>query len=88
MNIINNSKRKIKMITSEEIEKRVRSHIPNAIVTAENIEGKSDYIYLQVTSEQFSGMSLVKQHRAVNSALQEELDSGKIHALKISTAIP
>lgn len=39
-----------------------------------------------VVSEQFSGLSLIKQHRMVNAALADEMN--QIHALALHTYTP
>ena len=43
---------------------------------------------VRVVSERFRGMSLVAQHRLVNSVLKEELTSGGMHSLRITTKCP
>ena len=43
---------------------------------------------ITVISNEFIGLSLVKQHQLVYSALKEELASEAIHALALKTETP
>jgi BolA protein len=51
-------------------------------------DGKGEtHFRVRVVSPAFSGMSRIERHRAVNSALAEELKAG-LHALAIEPAAP
>ena len=50
-------------------------------------EDAQSHFKVTLVSEQFSGMPLVKRHRAVNRVLAEEL-AGGIHALALHTMTP
>lgn len=50
-------------------------------------EDAQSHFKVTLVSEQFSGMPLVKRHRAVNQVLAEEL-AGGIHALALHTMTP
>ncbi len=44
--------------------------------------GSEMHFKVQIVTDEFSGMMLIKRHRAVNKVLEEEL-AGPIHALSI-----
>ena len=62
----------------------IKNQIPNSTVLVENLKG-DDHLQVTVISSQFNGLSLVKQHQLVYSALKEELASEAIHALALKT---
>ena len=77
------------MITPEEIHKKLSEKLPGAEVTVQDMTGTFDHFQVQVMWSGFNGKGLIQQHQLVNRALQEDLDSGAIHALKIKThALP
>ena len=53
----------------------------------ENLKG-NDHLQVTVIASEFNGLSLVKQHQLVYSALKEELASEAIHALALKTETP
>ena len=72
------------MITKEEVIYLITKKIPNSEVLVDNFKG-NDHLQVTVKSSQFNGLSLVKQHKLVYSALKEELASEVIHALALKT---
>ena len=72
------------MITKEEVTNLIKNKIPNSEVSVENLKG-NDHLQVTVISSEFNGLSLVKQHQLVYSALKEELASEAIHALALKT---
>ena len=72
------------MITKEEVIKLITKKIPNSEVIVENFKW-NDHFQVTVISSQFNGLSLVKQHKLVYSALKDELASEVIHALALKT---
>merc|ERR1711874_654602 len=50
-------------------------------------KGSETHFKVLVVSDSFSSLPLIKRHRLVNSALQEELNSG-VHALSIVAKTP
>ena len=60
---------------------------PSSQVFVENIKG-NDHLQVTVIASEFNGLSLVKQHQLVYSALKEELASEAIHALALKTETP
>ena len=75
------------MITKTEVIKLISNKLPNSRVLVENLKG-DDHLQVTVISSEFNGLSLVKQHQLVYSALKEELASEAIHALALKTVTP
>ena len=75
------------MTTKKEVVDLITKKIPNSKVFVENIKG-NDHLEVTVIASEFNGLSLVKQHQLVYSALKEELASEAIHALALKTGTP
>ena len=75
------------MITKSEVINLITEKIPNSKVSVENLKG-DDHLQVTVISSEFNGLSLVKQHQLVYSALKEQLASEVIHALALKTETP
>ena len=75
------------MTTKNEVINLIKQKIANSEVYVENLKG-NDHLQVTVISSQFNGLSLVKQHQLVYSALKEELASEAIHALALKTETP
>ena len=75
------------MLTKSEVINLITKKIPNSQVLVESLNG-NDHLQVTVTSSQFNGLSLVKQHKLVYSALKNELASEAIHALALKTQTP
>ena len=75
------------MLTKKDVIKLITKKLPNSEVLVENLKG-NDHLQVTVISSDFNGLSLVKQHQLVYSALKEELASEAIHALALKTGIP
>ena len=74
-------------MTAEDIERLIKTHIPDAQVTIRDLAGDGDHYAATVTSETFRGKSRVQQHQLVYAALQGEM-GGKLHALALQTGLP
>ena len=72
------------MISKQEVINLITKKLPNSKVLVENFKG-NDHLQVTVISNEFNGLSLVKQHQLVYSALKEELASEAIHALALKT---
>ena len=70
-----------------EIEALIKSALPDAEVTIEDLAGDGDHYAAKVTSESFRGVSRVKQHQIVYAALQGRM-GGVLHALALQTGAP
>ena len=75
------------MTTKKEVIHLIKQKIINSEVLVENLKG-DDHLQVTVISSEFNGLSLVKQHQLVYSALKEELASETIHALALKTETP
>ena len=75
------------MTTKYEVIKLIKQKIANSEVFVENLKG-DDHLQVTVISSEFNGLSLVKQHQLVYSALKKELASEAIHALALNTQTP
>mgnify|MGYP001349709722 FL=1 len=75
------------MITKSKVISLITEKLPNSQVQVENLKG-NDHLQVTVISSMFDGLSLVKQHQLVYSALREELASEAIHALALKTETP
>ena len=75
------------MTTKYEVINLIKKKIADSEVFVENLKG-NDHLQVRVISAEFNGLSLVKQHQLVYSALREELASEAIHALALKTETP
>ena len=75
------------MITKTEVINLIKRKLPDSEVLVENLKG-NDHLQVTVVSSEFNGLSLVKQHQVIYSALKEELASEAIHALALKTETP
>jgi len=74
-------------MTTAEIEALIKSALPDATVTIEDLAGDGDHYAATVVSESFRGVPRVKQHQIVYAALQGRM-GGALHALALQTAAP
>ena len=75
------------MTTKSEVINLIKQKISDSEVLVENLKG-DDHLQVTVISPEFNGLSLVKQHQLVYSALKKELASEAIHALALKTETP
>ena len=75
------------MTKRDEVINLIKQKIADSEVFVENLKG-DDHLQVTVVSSVFDGLSLVKQHQLVYSALKEELASEAIHALALKTETP
>lgn len=74
-------------MAAADIERLIRDAIPDAEVTIRDLAGDGDHYAARVVSPSFAGMSRVRQHQAVYSALGGRI-GGELHALQLETAVP
>jgi stress-induced morphogen len=70
-----------------EIEALIKSALPDAIVTIEDLAGDGDHYAATVVSAAFRGIPRVRQHQMVYAALQGRM-GGVLHALALQTSAP
>ena len=68
-----------------QIEELIKKHLPDAVVETTDLTGTRDHVGLSITSNAFSGKTLLQQHRMVMDILKEEF-SKELHAVQIKTA--
>jgi stress-induced morphogen len=74
-------------MNATEIEALIKSALPDAQVTIEDLAGDGDHYAATVVSSAFKGLSRVKQHQLVYAALQGRM-GGALHALALQTSAP
>lgn len=70
-----------------DIEALIKSALPDAQITIEDLAGDGDHYAATVVSEAFRGLSRVRQHQMVYAALQGRM-GGVLHALALQTNLP
>ncbi len=66
----------------EKIEKLINENIPDAVCA---FEGDACNLKLTVVSKIFEDLSLVNQHRKILKLLENDFESGELHALSLET---
>ena len=75
------------MTKKSDVINLIKQKLDGSEVFVENLKG-DDHLQVTVISSEFNGLSLVKQHQLVYSALKEELASEAILALALKTETP
>jgi stress-induced morphogen len=76
------------MPTAEEIRVNIEATLPGATVLVDDYTGTGDHFSAVVVSDRFTGLGRVEQHRLVYAAVADDLASGAIHALQLTTRTP
>lgn len=76
------------MLSSEEIEARIRQGLPGCEVQVRDTTGTGDHFEAQVVHASFTGKSMVQQHQLVYAPLSDWLKTGELHALALKTYSP
>ena len=66
----------------DKIEKLINENIPDAVCS---FEGDACNLKLTVVSKVFEELSLVNQHRKILKLLENDFESGELHALSLET---
>jgi stress-induced morphogen len=72
---------------ASEIERLIKTGIPDAQVSIQDLRGDGDHYAAHVVSASFRGKSRVQQHQMVYQALGGRM-GGVLHALALQTAAP
>ena len=72
---------------ANEIEALIKSALPDARVTIEDLAGDGEHYAASVVSEMFRGKSRGQQHQIVYAALRGRM-GGELHALALQTSAP
>jgi stress-induced morphogen len=74
-------------MTADEIETLIRTGLPEAEVTVEDLAGDGNHYRAHVVAPAFRGVSRVRQHQMVYRTLGNRM-GGELHALALTTAAP
>ena len=74
-------------MTADEIQALIRTSLPDAEVTIEDLAGDGNHYRARVVSTLFAGKSRVRQHQMVYQALGDRM-GGELHALALVTDTP
>jgi len=74
-------------MTGQEIIDLLRSGIPDAEISIEDLRGDGDHYAAHITAPSFKGLSRVQQHQLVYAALRGKMGAD-LHALSIHTSAP
>ncbi len=74
-------------MSASEIEQMIKTALPDARVTVEDLAGDGDHYAATVVSEKFRGVPRVRQHQIVYAALSGRM-GGELHALALQTSAP
>lgn len=66
------------------VEEIIKSGIPDAVVSVEDMTGTKDHLAITVISDAFEGKMLFQQHQMLMNLLKDELKT-RIHAVKLET---
>ena len=74
-------------MTAEEIRAKIETGLPGSRVEVRDTTGTGDHFEAVIVAQQFTGKSMVEQHRMIYSILGPAM-SGPIHALALRTSAP
>ena len=72
---------------AKDIERLIKTGIPDAEVTVRDLAGDGDHYAATVIAESFRGKSRVQQHQLVYQALRGKMGDA-LHALALQTGVP
>ncbi|VFU07506.1 BolA/IbaG family iron-sulfur metabolism protein [Methylocella tundrae] len=70
-----------------EIEKLIKTGIPDAVIDLTDLVGDKDHWAATITSSEFIGKTKLQQHQIVYKALGASM-GGPLHALQLTTQAP
>ena len=73
------------MMDTQQIKAWIEAGLPDATV---EVVGDGRHFQALIVSPAFEGKTLIQRHRMVKSLLQEQFDSGILHALSMRTLTP
>ena len=68
----------------EEIRKLIKTGIPDAEITIQDLAGDENHYSATIKSKFFSGKSKIEQHKLVYKALNGKMGN-ELHALQLNT---
>jgi len=73
-------------MTQEQMIARLQQAYPDGLIEVVDLTGTRDHWQVSITSEAFSGLTRIQQHKHVMQVFDAELKSGEVHALTIKTS--
>ena len=72
------------------LEERIQTALQGAFddQVSANVRMEGNHAFIDATSERFAGLSRVKRHQLVYSALSSYIESGEVHAVHLTLATP
>lgn len=74
-------------MTADQIRASIEKAFPDAEIKIIDLAGDNNHWAVSVTSAAFAGLSRVRQHKLVYSALGEGVGTD-VHALQVQTKVP
>ena len=71
-------------LSPEQIKKMIKEKLPDASIEIKDLKGDNNHYHATIKSNRFKGLSKIKQHQLVYSALGNHMGS-TLHALMLST---
>lgn len=75
-------------MTPDALKSRIEKLGPGTQVEVIDLTGTQDHYQTIIVSPAFEGKMMMDQHRMVMKILQQEIDSGEVHALTMKTFTP
>jgi stress-induced morphogen len=72
-------------IKKQELEKILFENFPQAKIEVIDLAGDDNHYSVIIADKIFSNKNRIEQHRLVNKALSNYLDSGILHAMQLKT---
>ena len=74
---------------AEEIEDLLKETFPSSNIKIDDLAGDGNHYSATIIAREFKGLSRVKQHQLVYSALKGKMDGsdGQLHALALTTKV-
>ena len=71
----------------ETLHAHLAEAFPDAVIAIDDLAGDGDHYRARIVSPAFAGLSRVKQHQLVYTALKGKV-GGELHALALETSVP
>lgn len=77
------------VMKAEELEDLLKKSFPSSEIKIDDLAGDGNHYSATVMAKEFKGLSRVKQHQLVYSALKGKMDgsNGQLHALALTTKV-
>ena len=74
---------------AEEIEDLLKESFPSSNIRIDDLAGDGNHYSATIIAREFKGLSRVKQHQLVYTALKGKMDGsdGQLHALALTTKV-